>query len=280
MTRIHEAIREPYECLGHHLLDRRQHRHRDRARGRHRYRPAAQERRPRDVRRQGRRPPHLPLLRARDGRPRQGAARRWSSTCARRVVRGEFEVHYQPLVDLAQQRGLRLRGAAALAPSRARHDLAGRVHPDRRGDRPDRRSSANGCCAPPAPRRRPGRTTSASRSTSRPCSSAMPDAGAEGRRRRSRRPGLAGERLELEITEAVLIRDDEAALADPAPAPRARRAHRAGRFRHRLFLAELSAALPVRQDQDRPLLHQRHRRASGSLVDRAGGGQHRRRRAT
>ena len=46
----------------------------------------------------------------------------------------------------------------------------------------------------------------------------------------------------------------------PASAPRHRRPHRARRFRHRLFLAELSAAFPVRQDQDRPLLRQRHRR--------------------
>ena len=32
------------------------------------------------------------------------------------------------------------------------------VHPDRRGERPDRRRSANGCCARPAARRRPGRS--------------------------------------------------------------------------------------------------------------------------
>ncbi len=46
--------------------------------------------------------------------------------------------------------------------------------------------------------------------------------------------GLAANRLELEITEAVLIRDDEAALAV------------LHQFRHRLFLAELSAALSLR----------------------------------
>ena len=42
---------------------------------------------------------------------------------------------------------------------------------------------------------------------------------------------------------------------DPAPAQGARRAHRDGRFRHRLFVAVLSAGVPVRQDQDRPGLH-------------------------
>ena len=44
------------------------------------------------------------------------------------------------------------------------------------------------------------------------------------------------------------------------PAARARRAHRHGRFRHRLFLAQLPAELPVRQDQDRPLVREGHRR--------------------
>ena len=92
--------------------------------------------------------------------------------------------------------------------------------------------------------------------------------------------GLPASRLELEITEAVLIRDDEAALAILHQLRSHRRAHRARRFRHRLFLAELSEALPVRQDQDRPLLHHRHRRARRFCRHRAGRGQHRRRSAT
>ncbi len=71
--------------------------------------------------------------------------------------------------------------------------------------------------------------------------------------------GLAASRLELEITEAVLIRDDDAALAILHQLRAIGRADRARRFRHRLFLAELPAAFSVRQDQDRPLLRQRHR---------------------
>ena len=47
---------------------------------------------------------------------------------------------------------------------------------------------------------------------------------------------------------------------DSASASRHRRQDRARRFRHRLFLAELPAALSVRQDQDRPLLRGRYRR--------------------
>jgi diguanylate cyclase (GGDEF)-like protein/PAS domain S-box-containing protein len=63
----------------------------------------------------------------------------------------------------------------------------------------------------------------------------------------------------------------------PASVARHRRAHRARRFRHRLFVAELSAALPVRQDQDRPRLRRRPRRGRRLLQHRAGGGEYRRR---
>ena len=53
------------------------------------------------------------------------------------------------------------------------------------------------------------------------------------------------------------------ALHDAAPAQGARRPHRHGRFRHRLFVAVEPARLPVRQDQDRRLVHQvgQHQRA-------------------
>ncbi len=56
---------------------------------------------------------------------------------------------------------------------------------------------------------------------------------------------------------AVLLGDDAVEPEDPAPAARAGRAHLARRFRHRLFVAELPAQLPVRQDQDRPVLRAR-----------------------
>ena len=68
---------------------------------------------------------------------------------------------------------------------------------------------------------------------------------------------LAPHRLELEITESVLMQSNETTLRRLASAARARRAHLDGRFRHRLFVAQLSAQLPVRQDQDRSRLHQR-----------------------
>ncbi len=64
--------------------------------------------------------------------------------------------------------------------------------------------------------------------------------------------GLTPGRLELEITEGVLIDDFDRGLSLPAPAQGAGRADRDGRFRQRIFIADLFAVLPVRQDQDRP----------------------------
>ena len=68
--------------------------------------------------------------------------------------------------------------------------------------------------------------------------------------------GLDPERLELEVTESLLLADTEFDARDAPQAARARRPHIDGRFRHRLFVAQLSAFLPLRQDQDRPLLRQ------------------------
>ena len=68
--------------------------------------------------------------------------------------------------------------------------------------------------------------------------------------------GLDPRRLELEITEAVLIADDDAALATLNQL-RELGVHIAlDDFGTGYSSLQLSAALPVRQDQDRPLLRQ------------------------
>ena len=58
---------------------------------------------------------------------------------------------------------------------------------------------------------------------------------------------------------------------DAAQPARYGRAGGDGRFRHRLFVAELSAPLPVRQDQDRPVVHQRPSRHPERFGGRAAG---------
>ena len=78
-----------------------------------------------------------------------------------------------------------------------------------------------------------------------------PDAFDPARNRAERRPARAGDHRG---------RSDRRFFAgdlDPAPAQGARRAHRDGRFRDRLFVAVLPARLPLRQDQDRSRLHRR-----------------------
>ena len=67
--------------------------------------------------------------------------------------------------------------------------------------------------------------------------------------------GLAPHRLELEITETLLLGNSEAIMAELSDTQGDGRCNRDGRFRYRLFELKLSVAFPVRQDQDRPQLH-------------------------
>ena len=143
----------------------------------------------------------------------------------------------------------RIRGVAALAPSDPRHGAAERFH---------RGAEDSGAIVPigdwvirkPAPRRRHGPGT---------CRLAVNLSPAQFRgqtlqhtvREALRSSGIAPERLELEITETVLLRSNQATLSVLHAIAGKWRAHRDGRFRHRLFVAVLSAQLPVRHDQDR-----------------------------
>ena len=92
----------------------------------------------------------------------------------RALERGEFVLHYQPLVDLAAARIERRRGAAALAavgPARSCRRRSSFRSPKTPASS---FRSANGCCSKPARRRRPGRRDTpdcGSRSTSRRASS-------------------------------------------------------------------------------------------------------------
>ena len=64
--------------------------------------------------------------------------------------RGELELHYQLQTSLPRRPHLRRRSPDALAPSEARHDLAGGIHSARRGNRSHRSRWASGRFAPPA----------------------------------------------------------------------------------------------------------------------------------
>ena len=123
------------------------------------------------------------------------------------LAAGEFEPLYQPLVRPGDRRDHRLRGAAALAPSGARHGPARRVHSDRRGNRPDQRDRRLGAATRPARRPRAGRTDQGG-GQSLADAVQEPPSGAD-RRAGAGPSGLPANRLELEITESLFLQDNE-----------------------------------------------------------------------
>ena len=86
-------------------------------------------------------------------------------------LRGDFDLHYQPQLDLAEGQDRRLRGADPLAAPGARHDPADGVHPDRRGNRHDPADRRMGAAGAPAATPATCPTIASSPSTSRRCSS-------------------------------------------------------------------------------------------------------------
>ena len=81
---------------------------------------------------------------------RMQARRRAESDLREALAKEQFELYFQPIFDLQSFEISGRRGAAALAASRARHDLTGRVHPARRAVRPHRSAWRVGASATPA----------------------------------------------------------------------------------------------------------------------------------
>ena len=73
--------------------------------------------------------------------------------------------------------------------------------------------------------------------------------------------GLSPKRLELEITETALIESAAECLPALRQFKQTRDHDRSRRLRHRLFIAEPAGDVPVRQDQDRQIVHAEHDQA-------------------
>ena len=126
------------------------------------------------------------------------------------VTSGEFELYYQPLVNIRDNNIVGLRGAAALAPSHARHGVAAGLHSDR--GRNGRHQSAGRVGA--ANRLRGGGALAGQhlgdgQRLAGPVQERQSDADVVNALGAS---GLPANRLELEITESVLLCDNEATL--------------------------------------------------------------------
>ena len=213
---------------------------------RRRARGAGPQRRHGDVPGEERRQGMRAHLRARDARRRARPARSRSRAPARARRRRAR----RPLpADRAarDRRGLRLRGARALAAPEPRAARADRVHPDRRGDRPHRRARPLGARRRPARRRATWQAAHpeldlgiavnlSPRQLRDP--RLIDDVAARARRR----PASMPRTLTLEITESVFLADRDAAVARLHAAEGARRAGRARRLRHRLLVARAACA--------------------------------------
>ena len=144
-------------------------------------------------------------------------------------------------------RGLRARGAAALAAPDHGHDLAAPVHPARRGDRadhPDRTlGAARGVQAGRRASEAPSAATAAWRSAvNLSAKQLQSDTIVADVKSALAESGLAPGSLVLEITESVMMHDTDLAVETAERAQEPRRADRARRLRHRLLVAQLPAA--------------------------------------
>ena len=162
----------------------------------------------------------------------------------------------------------RVRSADALDRQGARRDLAIDFHPDRRGNRPDRAAGPVGLGMGVRRGRRWDKPYTVAVNLS-PAQFDDDDLVASGSAPRSTKPASTPARLELEVTEGMLLQDtgdgDRARCRRCATSACAR----AGRFRHRACRVQLFAAVPIPEVQDRPLVRaqSRHLAAAVTIVE-------------
>ena len=176
-----------------------------------------------------------------------------------------------PAADRAQGKPRHLlRGAAALGPSRARRHLAGRVHPGRRGNRPHRPDRRMGAARGLQDRRQ---LAGQAARRGQPLAGAVQEPQAlrhRGSRRSAkpacRRPGSSSR--------------SPSRCCSPTTSTTLETLHRLRAIGVRISMDDFGTgysslsylrSLPVRQDQDRPLLHARPRHQGRQPRDHQGG---------
>ena len=156
---------------------------------------------------------------------------------------GQFDLNYQPLIDLKHRPRHDLRGADALDPSGARGSAAGGVHTRCRRDRPDHRARRMGL----EPRLRRGGALAAR------CQGCRQPVAGPGQEPRHRLAGGIGTgevgafsaAARAGSHRALAVRGQQPHFGDNAATQQSRGRLVARRLRHRLFLAQLLAQVPL-----------------------------------